>query len=913
MSRYLLGLKKNQKYYPSLVGNKAFNLNSLVDMGHEVPPFFCITTQAYLDFLKETGLLTHVKKFYAGHLHTEEIQYFLSIAKELRYSILSQSFPPTIERDILDGLKEFKNKTRNDISLAIRSSAIQEDTSTISMAGQLKTFLNVSVNSEREIIEKIKECWASLWKEQVIKYLILRQEINKGIPSMGVIIQEMIESEISGVMFTVNPVTHVEEIIIEGVWGLGLPLVKGKVNPDSFTLDKKGPSIEINSSGKQQFMTHRDKEGSLREIPVPLEKRKEKVLSVSQLRTLSQMAIQIEEHFKSPQNIEWALKEDRFYFLQTRPLTIMMNISEQESIAIKGQREKKEPTKEKREDIEKIWTRHFFDERFPKPISPLSWSILKELLERRAFVDPLKYQGFYDAHRYKITELFYGRPYTNLKVFYKLFYYYPSFLISKDTERFFPSKEYLPYNDRRFPWLNIDFIFSSVKTLAKDHNWIIPIHFKKWDSFLEEYIKTLKEFKAIILSDLSHKDLFSNFTKTRVLVSEFLKIHRWSITYADILYHLSLHLIKKRGLEENLLRTTLFQLSDKKNMTIEIDREIKELAEIVLSSDILKHFFIEYEPQVLLKKLSEVGESQNFLKRFRNFLDRYGHRSNSLDIFYRTWEEDQGYVIGIIKKLIVTNRAEKKPYNEKIDISNKKELKNRLSFSFFDKIFPLRFILFKKLINWTQTFILLRENQRFYWQMSMAYMRKIVLEMERRLSLEDKGIDKPDDIFFLKIQEIYELLMGEAKKEDFSDVIMRRRSEWSQNKSIDAPSLIIIEEGKERELSVEGGEKDILKGMGVSSGKATGNARVLKDLKDYSELKEGDILVTLSIDPGWIHILSMVSGLVLEVGGLLSHASIIARELGIPSVVNIDKATQRISTGQKISINGKEGLVEFLK
>lgn len=904
MSRYLLGLKKNQKYYSGLAGNKALNLNTLVDIGCKAPLFFCITNQAYFDFLKETGLLTHVKKFYAGQFHTEQMQYFLSIAKELKYSILSQPFPPAIERDILDGLEGFKNKTRNDISLAIRSSAIQEDTSTISMAGQLKTFLNISVNSKREIIEKIKECWASLWKEQVIKYLIISQEINREIPSMGVIIQEMIESEVSGVMFTVNPVTHADEIIIEGIWGLGLPLVKGKVNPDSFTLDKKGPSIEIHSSGKQQFMTYIDKDGCLQEIPVPMEKRKKKVLSVTQLRMLAQMAIQIEEHFKSPQNIEWTWKEDRFYFLQTRPLTILKNISEQELITHESEMEKKEPEKEKREDIEKIWTRHFFDERFPEPISPLSWSILKELLERRAFIDPLKYQGFFDAHRYKITELFYGRPYTNLRVFYKLFYYYPSFFTSKDTERFFPSKEYLPYNDRRFPWLNIDFIFSSLKTLVKDHNWIIPIHLKKWDSFLEEYIKTIEELKAVNLSDLSHKDLFSNFTKTRILISEFLKIHRWSIAYADILYHLSLHLIKKWGLEKNLLTTTLFQLSDKKNMTIEIDREIRELAETVSSSDILKHFFIEYEPGVLLKKLNEIGESRYFLKRFRIFLDRYGHRSNSLDIFYPSWKEDSGYVIGIIKKLIMTNRLEKKPYNEKIDIYNKKELKKRLSFSFLDKIFPLRFFLFKKLINWTQTFILLRENQRFYWQMSMAHIRKIVLEMERRLSSEDKGIDKPDDIFFLKIQEIYELLMGEAKKEDYSDVIMRRRSEWSQNKSIDAPSFIISEEGKEREFSLEKEEKDTLKGMGASPGKATGNACVLKDLKDFSELKEGDILVTLSIDPGWIHILSMVSGLVLEVGGLLSHASIIARELGIPSVVNIDKATRRISSGQKISING---------
>lgn len=909
MSAYLLWLKDN--YDANLVGNKAAHLYKLAHMGCDVPPFFCVTNQAYLDFLKKKGLLTYAKKFHASDMGPRDVRYFSSMAREIRHSILSQALPPEIEEEITHALKEFKSQRGKDLPLAVRSSGIEEDMPGFSMAGQLKTFLNLLENSS--VTEKIKECWASLWEESVIRYLAIKGG-REEIPTMGIIIQEMVISEMSGVLFTINPVNRKNEIIIEAIWGLCPPLVGGRVNPDRYTVDKESLNIHIDSSKNQETMAliDREKEGFVMEIPVPKQKRQKRVLGDSQIKILSQLAMKIEEDLKSPQDMEWAFEGERVYLIQSRPLTLPKKAPTEKETPPEGAKERKRG-KEEKGDLKRIWTKRFFDERFQKPVSPLGWSILKDLLERRAFIDPLKYMGFQDAHRIKITKLFYGRPYTNLLVFYRLFTYYPSFLISGDTERFFPSKEFLPYKHRRLPWISIRFLYSIFKTLIKDRNWIIPVHLKKWESFLKEYLKSIQELQDQDLDNLSHKELFSNFTKTRNLVSEFLKIHRWSITYADILYHFSLRLVKRWGLDERLLTGSS---SKQKNLTMEIDREIKELARMISLSDILRHFFMEYEYPLLLEKLNETKEGQNFLKRFRTFLNRYGHRSNSLDISCPTWKEDRGYIIDVLKKMIDADILEQRP-DRTPDFDPEKEIKGSLGRGFLNKLFPLRFLFFKKLVSWTKTFILLRENQRFYWQISMFHIRKNILEMAKRLTGKNesgiRAIDTADDIFFLKIQEVYDLLMQEAKKTDYRDVIANRRYAWSYNSSIDAPAFILSEDHEEREFPADLEKEGIFKGLGASPGTITGNACVMRELEDYNRLKKGDILVTKSIDPGWVHILSMASGLILEVGGLLSHGSIIARELGIPSVVNIDKATIRIPSGRKILLNGTEGYAELME
>jgi phosphoenolpyruvate synthase/pyruvate phosphate dikinase len=912
MSRYIVGHEEQNDFDAGLVGNKAFYLRTLIEIGCKVPPFFCVTSFAYLDFLEERGFPTYIRKFSSESLSSKDLEYFLSIAKEVRHYILTKPLLPSIEDEILKGLGQFK-KQSGSISFAVRSSGIQEDSPDFSMAGQLKTFLNLRENAE--ILDAIRECWASLWRGGVIKYLVMSKGIDREIPSMGVIIQEMIVPESSGVLFTVNPVSQKNEIMVEGVRGLGDLLVKGRVTPDNYTLDKEGFSMSINAYGRQEFLATVDETGGdIIAKPVPAEVKDKRVLSGTKLRALAETALLIEKHFGTPQNIEWACRGDEFYFLQTRPLTLSREpLTKSET---DGTPEKEKEGRERKiKEMETIWTKHFFDERFPMPVSPLSWSILKDLLERRAFVDPLEYQGFRDARRYEITRLFYGRPYTNLSVFYRLFYYYPSFLVSKDTERFFPKREYIPCYHRRFPWLHPNYLLALTAALIKDRQWLIPVHLKKWEQFLEEYREALLELEEVPVAAPSPKELFDDFTKTRTLINDFLKIHRWSIAFADILYHLSLCLIRRWRLPEKLLTLPCRESGDKKNMTMEVNKDIRKLAKEVFSSPVLKQLFMEHETGSLMEKLGGMKEADDFLSRLKIFLQSYGHRSNSLDLCYPSWKEDPEYILGIIKSLVTEDDLEEGESVEKVIL--KEELKKHLSVNFLDRVFPLRAFLLKKLIVLVQAFVLLRENQRFYWQFSMAHMRRLLLEMGKCLTKKlknvqgEKVLDSLSDIFFLRIQELYNLLIEETKKIDCQAIIDERKKEWFENSRIEAPSFILLENGKEKEFFVEQGDKGVLKGLGVSPGKISGKACVLKDLQDHSKIRKGDILVTVALDPGWVHIFPLISGLVLEVGGLLSHGSIIAREFGIPAVVNIDRATERISSGENISLDGTEGFVEF--
>ncbi|MGB9911109.1 MAG: phosphoenolpyruvate synthase [Microgenomates group bacterium] len=321
----------------SLVGGKGANLGEMASFGIPVPPGFVVTAKAYFDFLEKNKLTFKIKNF-LSLTHPKKPETYLEASEKIKKLILAQEFPQDLGKEIIESYLKLGG-VLSQAEVAIRSSATAEDLPTASFAGQQKTFLNIK--GEANVVEKVKECWASLFEPRAIFY---REE--KGFDhfrvGIAVVIQKMIPSEVSGIMFTCDPVTNQKNrIIIEAIWGLGEYVVGGKVTPDIYWLDKSNLNIikkEINPQKIQLLPSKRGKTPN-QEKPVPLQLQNKRKLTDKQIIELAQIGKKIHRHYFYPQDIEWALYKGKFYILQTRPVTTV-NFKEKKTIKAKKIKEK---------------------------------------------------------------------------------------------------------------------------------------------------------------------------------------------------------------------------------------------------------------------------------------------------------------------------------------------------------------------------------------------------------------------------------------------------------------------------------------------------------------------------------------------------------------------------------------------
>ncbi|RMD93592.1 MAG: hypothetical protein D6813_03850 [Calditrichaeota bacterium] len=840
-----------------LMGGKGANLVYLINHKLPVPSFLILSTELYKELvLKRISgeRLTQFKKAWTTH-KTEDSQ---SLARNLQTEIYDLHFPEEIEKEIFDCLKKFIDHPKK-LQVAVRSSATVEDSARTSFAGIFATYF-VSTDG---LVDAIKKCWASLWSERALHYFR-----NAGMKpweiAMAVILQEVVQAEASGVLFTNIQHPYFGSIMqIEAYSGMA-------------------PSEKEKYEKPQLYRLNRHT-GNLLESGFPANRKP--LLNESALHTLFESGKQIETFFATPQDVEWAISQGRGYILQSRPVT-------------------KAPQKEKTA-IRRIWTPFFFMERFPHPVSPLGWSLLEGPVIFRAFREPLFLLGQSWLARKQLTRFFYGRPYTDLRVFYLLYGFIPPIFLSSDKRDLIALAGKAPSWWRRL-YLYLPCL---VRTIAYDANWFFIFHLRKWQNFTRWYTRKILKLRNHSLDGLDKKSLLKFLLRARQLTDRFLILHRWSITYADIFYQL-LNLLCKRWLKSAPEINAVSLLSGLEgNRTVEVNQALWKLAQLCYKNKTCRTYFQKHRPKSLndLKKCN----CPDFYRAVEKFLVQYGHRANSLDIFFPTWAEQPVYVFEILEsymKLIENAKAE--PV-ELIKIHQQKSLEKRakdlLKQGFWQQILPFRRWCFTLVLHYAKTFVLLRENQRFYWQMSIAQMRRAVVELGKRFQKEGK-IKTDDYIFFLTAQEITRHILNSAALPD-AEIVQARMEEFHRNQKNVPPTLIREYSDDTFDFEYGGKEVEVLTGMPISPGTAQGTARIVDNLSQFTQLKKGDILVTKSLDPGWTPILGLISGAVLEVGGMLSHGSILAREFSIPAVSNVQGLYQKIRDGEKIVVDGNRGQV----
>ena len=386
-------------------------------------------------------------------------------------------------------------------------------------------------------------------------------------------------------------------------------------------------------------------------------------------------------------------------------------------------------------------------------------------------------------------------------------------------------------------------------------------------------------------------------------MGEFLDIVTWSMVFAYVFLPLTQILADKWGEDRRMEHTANLTIGLDGVKTFEVNEKIRALSRIVDRSPSLKAIFSTHPADTILAKLHRKEDASGFLAEFENLLDSHGHRLIGRDVIFPTWREAPEIVIGLIKKGPGSRMKEdSRSIHKAKRIESTEAIKNTIRRKIFGS---LKGTLFSMSLSFDQRYVVIRENMRYYSDMFLEIFRMTYLDIGSRLA-EQGVLESTEDIFYLTKEEIAEIIDDATA---VKDLVKKRRAEYRKYPATTSPEVICEgEDPSVREAPDENGRAQ-LTGQVASRGSASGRARVILDPKDFPNFDHGEILVTLYTDPSWTSLLAHAGGLILEVGGLLSHGSIVAREYGLPAIINVKGATTKIKTGDFIRLDAERGII----
>lgn len=767
-------------------------------------------------------------------------------------------------------------------SVAVRSSSTGEDGSEQSAAGLHATVLHVG--SEDAVLDAVRECWASFFTPAVQSYL---RKVGTTDASVGVVIQAMVPAEVAGVLFTVNPLTgDAGEVVIDAAFGLGSAVVDGAVSPDTYRMDKASGLPRDRIIGGKSIRRVVG-EGAVREEAVPADQRAELALDETRLEALLRLALQVEKTFGGPRDVEWAFVGDQLFVLQSRPVTATLQPSTKRW--------------QKKKDVDRaslVWSNVNVGEALPGVATPLTWSILSRFSElgfRRAF-------GSLGCTAPKDAELvgnFRGRIYLNMTEFMGILTQVPGLrprmLLALggggEVERLEEDVEprssmaflrRLPLTMTRFARENLslterleDFeqLFELERArLGQVDPRILPA--PALAKMLEDVERLLDQSGAIMLT------VYGNLLASAVLLTTGLRLvarERAEALQRDLLTGIA-------DLDSAAPGISLWHIA-------EAAREEPTAQEAILSGD----------PSTLAIDDLPEGRTRRSLERF---LKAYGHRgTREAEIMAPRWREDPTLLFATLQAHL---RREGGP--RPIDLERSQRAQRERANAELDKRVPAPFRPpFRHLLTQVQRFMRLRERLRGYVTEVLGFYRIVAVDASRRIALREPEAG-PDAAFYLTEAELHSALRAELS---VATRVRQRRRQHERDLSLPDPPDTFV--GYPPPVPEPVATSGAMRGLGASSGRAVGLARILEAPADAADFQAGEILVCGSADVGWAPLFLVAGGVVTDLGGPLSHASIVLREYGVPAVVNIKTGTRRIRTGDRILVDADRGEVRILE
>ena len=734
---------------------------------------------------------------------------------------------------------------------AVRSSALAEDSATASFAGIYESYLNIS---DDDLWEAVRSCWLSWWSDRAVAY---RQRVDDttAAPSMAVVVQHMVPAVSAGVAFTVDPMSHnSDRMVINAAPGLGDIVVSGAVEPEQYILTKT-PEVQVIDTR----LIHPEQP--------PL-------LNAERVTRLGHLILRIETLCEHPQDVEWAWDGEDIRIVQSRPITTL-------GVPTGG-------------EMPDVWTNANLKDVIPGLLSPLAWSLTRQELEI-AFREQYARVGYTWSTDQPVTRQFWGRAYFNISIFqranYELFGAPPALQSSQlggsDIQAFTPPQT--PSLRQRLRWLrnNLRVVRFLNRVRKQVPTRFAEVH-QRWTQALQR------------IPHLDRTTLVDDMITRQTLDGPFLVLH------LDVSWGMSGHFAMLRQLiaqhlpqaPPGLVSDLVTGLGDVHSA--EHSYRLWELSRLARQSPAVMAFLQRRDWSAWPQALSGTPLAASW----REFLDTYGHRGlYEVDMANPRWREQPDYLFDVLASYAAMEQ-ETPPFDPQAQAQRRQQAETYA----LQNLPRWRRSWFRNHLRRAQEFSQLREHSKSHLVRLIDMGRQFALRAGELLA-QDGVLEAQHDVFFLEREELIEALRGGISIATIQRRIEQRRLERQRYAALQPPEAIIGDQPVYDERLPQDGP--VLSGLPSSPGRVTGTARVLRSPQEGARLQAGDILVAPSTDPGWTPLFLLAAGLVMETGGYLSHGSIVAREYGIPAVINVSRATQRIADGATVILDGGAGTVQL--
>ncbi len=854
---------------PSLAGGKAFGLARLLEAGFRVPDGCCVTTAAYRRALETIGFPAAERWRGAIQRAGEERRQFL---QECRRTI-RQAEAGQLAAACLEELRRIAR--RPDGRWAVRSSATNEDAAHASFAGLYRSELGIASDG---IGRAIVALWASIWDERVVEYMA-KAGPAAAPPAMAVVVQPMLDALAAGVAYSIHPVTgRNNQVAVDAVRGLALPLVEGTMAPDQYVVqtgrDQQPVRIRRRIPGRQSERLVTGAEG-LRQEALPAAEQGRSSLSEFQLFELARLAKKMERVVRGPVDLEWLFDAERLWVLQARPITAV------------------HPSADLTDD-ECEWSRANFKETMPEVPSPMGLSFLEHFMDAY-ILSHYRRLGCRIPRGLSSVRTLHGRPYINVTLFHSLV-----------------------GQLRGEPSLNVEQMGGEP---LLDAPAVTPLG---WFPFLLAGWRMWNEMRRVVKSGpgwfAEMKALAARYSPDRIahLSLEELGagldgigswLDRREVTFGiaggvgQCLQTFSRLLPGWLGGDWRSLLNAALQGQG----TVISAQQIVRLAEL---ADLARHD--DRVSRELLREAPEPGayrrtlQGTAFLAGFDRYVEDYGHRGlGESDVMSPRFADQPEVLLDVIRVQL------RGPASTPADIVERQQVIRETALATIRARCGRRidrWLLFQWWYRRLCRFFALREANRHHLMFYSRAARNLLLRAGELLV--ERGIFAArEDIFFLTLQERAELFSGGTG--DWAGIVTRRREERERRAGIQVPDTIRDWEEAEaaQQEQAASGSAEVLRGIPVSPGSVTGPVRLLKSPADWGRVRAGDIVVTPVIDPGMAPLFGIASGLIAEMGGTLSHGAIIAREYGLPALVNVSRAMSALADGERVIVDAGAGRV----
>jgi phosphoenolpyruvate synthase/pyruvate phosphate dikinase len=864
---YVLGFQEIDQTQVAVVGGKGAHLGELSRIeGIRVPAGFCVTTDAFQRILAEAPSIPsiHDRLDRLSRLKPDDREAIRALSAEIRRTLEGIAIPDDLAAAITRPLARLGEQA----AYAVRSSATAEDLPAASFAGQQDTYLNVV--GPAAILQHVSRCWASLFTERAVTYR-LRNGFDHRKVQMAVVVQQMVWAQAAGILFTADPVTGNRKVAsVEASFGLGEALVSGLVNADVYKV-RDGEVVEKAIATKRLAILASPAGGTQKQAVEP-ERQEQPALTDRQVVRLAQLGRRIEAHFGRPQDIEWCLVDEDFQIVQSRPITTLF------------------PIPAAGDDENHVYLSVGHQQMMTDAMKPLGLSMWRlaahaHMTEAggRLFVDVTHALASPASRASMVAFLGKGDPLIRDAL--------QTILDRGDFVRSLPDQgpTWAPpgagapspiETDPAIPTELIERSQASIAAAKRD------IATKSGSALLDFIVADIQELKRVQFEPRNLQVIMAGM---------------------EAAWWLNDHL--QTWLGEKNAADTLTQ-SVPNNVTSEMGLALLDVADVIRPHAEVVAFLRHVEDDGFLDELPRLAGGREARDAIRAWLDKYGMRGvGEIDITRPRWSERPTMLVPLILGNVRSFEpgAAKRRFEQGLQEASKKEeeLLARLR-TLPDGERKAEEV--ERMIDRLRTFAGYREYPK-YGMVSRYFIYKQALLEEAERLVQARVLREEEDIFYLRFQELHDVI----RTNQVDDQLIRQRKDEFRSYQALTPPRVLTSDGEGISGSYRRDDlpAGALVGLAVSAGTIEGRARVILDMAQ-ADLEADDILVTAYTDPSWTPLFVAIKGLVTEVGGLMTHGAVIAREYGLPAVVGVEHATRLIRDGQRIRVHGTDGYVEIL-